>query len=124
MKTATKPEAATLSPEFTVPNLSEMMGDFNFTTLAVKFAIGYAFAITGFIAAWDIAVTVALMVSAVWLQYIIVFACFAILLAGVAYATPHVVNACYNAGAFIGNKAKSLFTRVKNIEVPSFATKH
>ena len=126
MATATKskPAEATIAPEFVIPDLSEMMEGFNMQSTIVKFAIGYAFAITGWIASWEIAVTFALMTSVVWLQYVIAFAVFALCLVGLVVATPHVVNAVYNGGAFVVNKVSSLFTRVKNIEVPSFATKH
>lgn len=126
--TKSKPAEATIAPEFIIPDLSEMMEGFNLQGTIIKLAIGYAFAITGWIASWEIAVTFALMTSGAWLQYVIVFAVLALCLVAVVYATPHVVNGVYNAGAWIGSKAKSLFASSKekfsSIEMPSFATKH
>lgn len=101
----------TLTPEHILPNLD--MLDVDFTTFAVKFAIGYAFIFTGYLAAWNVAVMIALLTSIVWLQYVIAFVVLAALLTGIVVVTPAVTNAVYDAGAFVGSKAKSAFASLR-----------
>jgi hypothetical protein len=105
----TRKQSTTLGPDHIMPNLEEALAEVNVTTLFVKLAIGYAFVITAYYASWHIAVMLALMTSIVWLQYVIVFGVLCALLAGTVYAAAPVTNAIYDAGAFVGSKAKSLF---------------
>lgn len=126
--TKSKPEGATIAPEFIVPDMASMFGDFDMKRIAIKVAIGYAFFVVSYIAAESAAVTLALLVSPLWLQLVIVFAAFAALLVTAVVVTPYVTNGIYDAGAWIGSKAKSFFASSKekfsNIEMPSFVTKH
>lgn len=81
--------------------------------MGAKVLIGYAYAITAFIASFDVATTLALMTSIVWLQYVIIFAVVAALSIGIAYSAPAVTNAVHDGTLFVARKVKSFFTETK-----------
>lgn len=93
------------------------LADIDFTKLCVKIAIGYAWIVCSYIAVEHAAVSLALLVSPLWLQLVIVFFALAVGLTAIVYTTPAVSNAVYDAGAWLGTKAKSL---VSGIKMPSF----
>ena len=98
-----------------------MLPEFDWKETAVKFAIGYAYVIVGYIASWNIAVVIALVTNIIWLQYVIAFAVFAVLLGGLFVSTPFVANSTYDAGAKLGAFAGKFFAKAKE-KVQSFRT--
>ena len=116
---------STLSPEFlSAEAIAQAAEGIDLKAFAVKFAIGYAYVVTGYIAAWNFAVVVALMTSIVWLQYVIAFALFALALVGIVVSVAPVSNAVYNAGATVARGVQGLFSKAKSFEMPSFKTVH
>lgn len=95
------------------------LADIDLKKLCVKVAIGYAWVVCAYIAAEHAAVSLALLVSPLWLQLVILFFALAAACVGIVYSTPVVANAVYDAGAWLGTKAKSLFTSAK-AKVQSF----
>lgn len=122
-RTATKDD--TLKSEFLHTSDFE---SFNMRELGIKFAIGYAWYFTGFVASFHILTMTLLLTNIVWLQYVIMFATLAITLIAVAQAAPVVIDGVYAGGVWATNKAKVIFANAKAkfnaFEMPAFATKH
>jgi hypothetical protein len=93
--------------------LMAALAGMDLTKLVTKVVIGYVFAITAFVAAADVAMTLALMTSVVWLQYVIQFAVLCALAYSVIRVTPWVADTVYDAGAYIGAKAKLGYSALK-----------
>ena len=126
MKRTTQEE---IKPEFvSTEAMSSMFEGFDIMKIAIKGAIGYAFVTCAYLAAEHAAVTLALLVSPLWLQLVIVFATLAAALSLMCAVTPLVANTVYDAGAYVGSKAVSLFqsakARVAEFRAPSTATVH
>lgn len=100
----------------------------NWSKLFTKIAIGYAYGIVAYIGGINIINMVLIMTNVVWLQYIIAFVGLVMLFMTIFKTAPLVADVVYNAGAWVGVKAKSLFgsakERFSNFEMPAFATKH
>jgi hypothetical protein len=122
-RTATKED--TLKSEFL--NIDDFCTD-GLSKAFTKFAIGYAYGITAFIASLDVATTLMMLSNVAWIKYVILFAALVILLVASVKAAPYVIDGVYDGGAWAANKAKSLFTSAKAkfnaFEMPAFATKH
>lgn len=98
--------------------LMAMLAGLDIKMLVTKFVIGYVFAVTAFVAAGDVAMTLALMTNIVWLQYVISFIALCALAYGVIRVTPWVADAVYDAGAWIGAKF-SEFAKKNNDAIAS-----
>lgn len=105
------------------------LADIDLKKMCIKVAIGYAFIVCAYIAAEHAAVTLALLVSPLWLQLVILFFALASACVGIVYATPLVTNIVYDGAAWSFNKAKSFVSGFKmpSIKMPftkSEATVH
>jgi hypothetical protein len=92
------------------------LADIDLRKLCIKVAIGYAFFVIGYIAAEHAAVTLALLVSPVWLQLVICFFVLAAGLVGLVIVTPAVTNSIYDGAAWAITKTKSF---VSGFKMPS-----
>lgn len=90
------------------------LADIDLRKLAIKLAIGYAYFVCSYIALEHVAVSLALLVSPVWLQLVIVFFVLAAGLVGLVIVTPVVTNGIYDAGAWLGRKTYKFFMRAKD----------
>lgn len=103
------------------------LADIDLRKLAIKLAIGYAYFVCSYIALEHVAVSLALLVSPVWLQLVIVFFVLAAGLVGLVMVTPTVTNGIYDGAAWAINKAKSFVSGFKLPNMPfakSEATVH
>lgn len=108
-----------------MPDLSTMLEGFSLQGAMIKVAIGYAYAVVGFIASWNIAVMCALVTNIVFFQYVILFAVFSACLAALVYTTPIVTNAVYDGTLFAARKVGALFGKAKDMfNRPTEATVH
>lgn len=94
------------------------LADIDLKKMCIKVAIGYAFIVCSYIAAEHAAVTLALLVSPLWLQLVILFAGLAAACVGIVYATPVVTNAIYDGAAWAIGKVRSI--KMPSIKMPSF----
>ncbi len=118
---------ATASPDLTTEEQMAFatmasLADIDVKKLCVKVAIGYAYIVCAYIAAEHAAVTLALLVSPLWLQLVIVFAALAAGLVAIVYTTPLVSNTVYDGAAWAINKVRSI--KIPSIKTPFTSTVH
>lgn len=127
-KKSTQQEPLTTEEQMAFATMASL-ADIDIKKMCVKVAIGYAWIVCSYIAAEHAAVTLALLVSPLWMQLVILFFALAAACVGIVYTTPLVSNAVYDGAAYVFGKAKSFASGFKmpSIKMPfakSEATVH
>jgi hypothetical protein len=78
-----------------------LMAGIDIRKMGTKFVIGYVYAITGFVAALDVATMLMMLTSITWLQYAIFFVAACALCIAVVQTAPYVADVVYDAGAYV-----------------------